>query len=274
MNVLKQRILTAIILAPLVLSAAVWLPPGGFALGALLVMLLGAWEWAGLAGLSFWGRVLYLALIGGCCVLLLWLSNVLPVWPLYLAVLLWIGMLGSVLSYPRSQHYWSACWCRMLLGVVFLVAAWTGLVQLKAWRHDGMLIILLMLIIWGADSGAYFVGRTWGKVKLAPRVSPGKTWEGVAGGILAALLISSPVALYMGLITPQTGAEWLWPLLSVVLIVAVSVVGDLTVSMVKRLRGVKDSGHLLPGHGGILDRIDSLIAGLPFYTLLLLQLRA
>mgnify|MGYP002713185323 CR=1 FL=1 len=271
---LKQRIITAVILAPLVLAGVIWLEPGTFAFFALLVILLGAWEWSDLTELSLPARVCYLAVIALLCGALLWFHDFSRIWLLYLAIPLWLGLFWCVIGYPATQKYWTARWRRGLLGAAILISAWVSLVQLKQLRSDGALIILLMLIIWSADIGAYFTGKAWGRVKLAPQVSPGKTWEGVLGGMLAALLVCWLAATQIDLLHPRVFSDWLWMALLALISAAVSVLGDLVESMIKRLRGVKDSGRLLPGHGGVLDRIDSLVAGLPFYTLLIMQIRA
>ena len=125
------------------------------------------------------------------------------------------------------------------------------------------MIIVLFSLVWGADSSAYFVGRRFGRYKLAPRVSPGKTWEGIGGAVLAGMLIGACAGWWCGL-EAETGA--LFVVLCVVT-VAISIVGDLTESLIKRHGGVKDSGSLLPGHGGLLDRVDSLTAAAPVYLL-------
>ncbi|MOA20303.1 Phosphatidate cytidylyltransferase [compost metagenome] len=122
-----------------------------------------------------------------------------------------------------------------------------------------------MVLVWAADIGAYFSGKTFGKRKLAPQVSPGKSWEGLIGGLLASLLITAGVGFYRG----WAGSEMVLALAGAALVVLISVVGDLTESMFKRQSGIKDSSNLLPGHGGVLDRIDSLTAAIPLFAVLL-----
>jgi phosphatidate cytidylyltransferase len=138
-------------------------------------------------------------------------------------------------------------------------------VLFKQWPEANWLILAVMVLVWGADIGAYFSGRRFGKRKLAPRVSPGKSWEGVFGGLLATLLICLLVGLYRGWST----LDLFLALAGTAVVVLVSVVGDLTESMFKRQSGVKDSSNLLPGHGGVLDRIDSLTAAIPLFAALL-----
>ena len=150
-----------------------------------------------------------------------------------------------------------------LLGFVIMLGAWLSLVVIQQ-REDGPLWLLwLFLLVWGADIGAYFAGRAFGRHKLAPQVSPGKTWEGVLGGISLAGIACGGILLAW-----QPGPEAM--LLGMFALIFVSVVGDLLVSVAKRATGVKDTGTLLPGHGGVMDRIDSIVAVLPFLAVVLL----
>ncbi len=173
----------------------------------------------------------------------------------------------SVISYPRSSALWrESALARTIAGLLVLVPAWAALVVLHS-RFDHGYFVLLAFIIWGADTGAYFAGRAFGKRKLAPNVSPGKSWEGVIGGLLVALL-AALVATYW--LTPLGGYPAFF--LLVLLTVFISVLGDLSESLFKRVMKLKDSGGILPGHGGVLDRIDSLTAAGPLFTLGLLWL--
>jgi phosphatidate cytidylyltransferase len=176
---------------------------------------------------------------------------------LILALLWWLLAFGAVLAFPRqfSRSFVAVA------GLVVLLPSWLLLSRLHGGPMLGPgLALTLLLIVWAADIGAYAFGRWLGRVKLAPAVSPGKTWEGVGGGLLSAALVGGLAALVLGL--PVGG------LVSVGIATAlVSVLGDLTTSMFKRNVGVKDSGHLLPGHGGVMDRIDSLTAAVPVFVL-------
>ena len=153
----------------------------------------------------------------------------------------------------------------MLIGLLILLPAWQGLVLLKQWPQANALIIAVMVLVWGADIGAYFSGKNFGKRKLAPKVSPGKSWEGLYGGLAASLLITLSVGLQQG----WSAVGLLLALAGAAVVVLISVVGDLTESMFKRQSGIKDSSNLLPGHGGVLDRIDSLTAAIPLFAALL-----
>ena len=262
---LKQRIITALVLLPFALGGFFLLDGGLFALFIGAVVSLGAWEWARLAGFTAQvQRVAYAALVA-VLLFALYLLPALAPWVLSLGVLWWALATLLVLGYPASSRYWVQVPVRLLIGLLILLPAWQGLVLFKQWPEANWLILAVMVLVWGADIGAYFSGRRFGKRKLAPRVSPGKSWEGVFGGLLATLLICLLVGLYRGWST----LDLFLALAGTAVVVLVSVVGDLTESMFKRQSGVKDSSNLLPGHGGVLDRIDSLTAAIPLFAALL-----
>ncbi|MFQ6572443.1 phosphatidate cytidylyltransferase [Pseudomonas sp. UM16] len=262
---LKQRIITALILLPIALGGFFLLDGGDFALFIGLVVTLGAWEWARLAGLvAQTVRVAYAAVVAGLLMLLYLMPDLAP-WVLGASVLWWGVATWLVLTYPRTSALWSSVACRLLIGLLILLPAWQGLVLLKHWPLGNWLIMAVMVLVWGADIGAYFSGRAFGKRKLASQVSPGKSWEGVYGGLALSLVITLVVGLSRG----WSVAELLLGLLGAAVVVLVSVVGDLTESMFKRRSGIKDSSNLLPGHGGVLDRIDSLTAAIPLFAVLL-----
>ncbi|WP_415899218.1 phosphatidate cytidylyltransferase [Neptuniibacter sp. QD48_11] len=261
---LKQRILTALVLAPLALLGVFALPLPSFLYFMDVVILLGAWEWANLSGYeSRIQRFMYVGLVASILASLHLFYTSIPI-ELILSVTLlgWVVALLWVVKYPKSSS-WSAGWKRALVGLVVLVPSWIAFVGLKGSENGEMLILLLFLLVWGADVGAYFSGKKFGRVKLAPNVSPGKTREGLYGGLVACAVIALGFALYNG-----------FEMLQVILLVAlatvtglISVLGDLFESMLKRHRGIKDSSQLLPGHGGVLDRIDSLTAASPLFVL-------
>lgn len=262
---LKQRIITALILLPVALAGFFLLEGRWFALFIGTVIALGAWEWARLAGLQAQKLRVAYALI--TVILMSWLYRfpMLAVPVLALGVLWWLVAIWAVLRYPASAEAWRAQPVQWLIGLLILLPAFQGLLLLKQWPLDNWLIVAVMVLVWVADIGAYFAGRAFGKRKLAPRVSPGKSWEGLVGGLVASLLVTVGVGIYRD----WNSDDLLLALLGAAVVVLISVVGDLTESMFKRQAGIKDSSNLLPGHGGVLDRIDSLTAAVPVFTVLL-----
>ena len=261
---LRQRVPTALVMLALVCLVLFALPPAATLVLILIAFLFGAWEWSAFVAPTRRGiRAAFVALIG-LGVLVAWQATAgrdgltallvaAGVW--WLVALLWItrgpGRAGPVLA--------------AVAGVAALVPTAVALGRLRGVDPQGAGVLLFSLaVIMAADVGAYFAGHRWGRLKLAARVSPGKTWEGVIGGLVASLLVAWGGAALFG-----------WPSSVIVPLAlgaaAFSVVGDLMESLLKRHSGLKDSGHLLPGHGGVLDRIDSLTAGVPVFTLGLLQ---
>lgn len=269
---LKTRIITALILAPIAIGGIFFLPPMGFALFTGAIITLGAWEWANMSGLiGQASRVAYAAAVA----LVLWLVYQPHSAVLWLAVVWWIVCLLLVRSYPSGSAGWSPVAVRMLMGLAVLVPAWVGLNVLRTGNfHFGgvdnnlLIILYVFCIVWVADIGAYFAGRAFGKAKLAPRVSPGKSWAGVWGGLAAVAVF----ALVVSQLADAGMEDTVLLVIASLVTGAVSVLGDLLESMLKRFRGIKDSSQLLPGHGGIMDRIDSLTAAIPVFALLISQL--
>ncbi|MBC3764888.1 phosphatidate cytidylyltransferase [Neptunicella marina] len=279
---LKQRIITALVLAPLALGAILFLPLKGFEVAIGFIVGLGAWEWAQLAGIQ--NRVakgLYSLLLVSICAFLSAYIPVEKIWyqgqlsPLYQYILTaaafwWLVSLLMILAYPKYSTIWrSNTFLRCLFGILTLIPTWVAIVSLRTYLYDmdtlfgASLIFYVLGIVWAADIGAFFIGIKFGKHKLRPNVSPGKTYEGLMGGVGASLAIIGFAALHY-----QVDPSRIWShLLIGALTVGVSALGDLNESMFKRCVGVKDSGNLLPGHGGILDRIDSLTAAFPIFAL-------
>ncbi|MBS0366573.1 MAG: phosphatidate cytidylyltransferase [Proteobacteria bacterium] len=256
---LRQRVLTAVIAAVALLLVLFCLPAVAMVAVVTALVLAGAWEWAGFAGLR--GLTARGAYVGAIALLLwaFWQGFAGPRLPLMLsaAVAWWLAALAWVAVAPRRVTPLSAA----LAGAAALVPAWLVLVYLRLRVPHGIQWLLFtLLLVWLADIGAYFAGHRFGRVRLAPQVSPGKTWEGVLG----AALITVPVAV--------AGGAWFGLPLRFFLplclaAVAFSIVGDLTESMLKRYAGLKDSGSLFPGHGGVMDRIDSITAAAPVLAL-------
>ncbi len=259
---LKQRIVTALILAPIVIAGIFLLSDLYFALFVGLFIVVGAWEFADICGLAPIHRVFYAGLMLPVLFGAYFLSSEMLLW---IGFFWWCVAFVLVISYPDGVKFWGNVWQRSCIGFLVLVPAWIGLIQLKTHEKSTFLILLLMFLIWGADVGAYFAGRAFGDRKLAPRVSPGKSWAGVYGGLGTAAVVALLAIWWEN--EMLTGSQWVLFFFLCIFIVVVSVLGDLTESMFKRHRGVKDSSGLLPGHGGILDRIDSLLAAGPVYAL-------
>lgn len=264
---LKQRIITALWLVPLALLGFFVLAGWPFTAFVALVVLLAAWEWAQLAGLRAQLQRCIFAAVTAAVFLLLALLPQFWHLALWLALGWWLAALVMVFTFPCSVRSWGGLWGSLLIGWLVLLPAGAGLLQLKTLTQGNALILSIMLLVWTADIGAYFSGKAFGKRKLAPRVSPGKSWAGLFGGLLASLLVALGCGLYFAL----PAASLSLYLIAAGLIVLFSVVGDLTESMFKRQAGIKDSSNLLPGHGGVMDRIDSLTAAVPLYALYLLQ---
>jgi len=287
---LVQRILTAVVLAAIVVLAIFELSATYFSLFIAVVTLAAAWEWLSLIDVDkLFSRILFLVAL------------ILPM----LGVHFWTVFLeiaGETLEWPEIKDYSDALewlvvapvlfWVmtmflirqtstqllsmefsprlKKFIGWLVLFSAWMFLSKLRAYYGSG-LVLYFLLLIWAADISAYFAGRKWGKDKLAPEISPGKTVQGMYGALASALLCGIALRIYYGLEPFSGEGANLVALMSVdivllsVLTVLISIYGDLFFSLVKRKKGVKDSGVILPGHGGILDRIDSVIAAAPFF---------
>lgn len=280
---LKHRIITALVLAPATIAAIFYLPLPYFSALMLAVMGIGAWEWGPLMGFSNKRRrlafVVITSILIGCLwysfpLLDMWLSTTelqpLIIYILWVAVAWWILSATLTFLYPRYSKFWSSHRSvRGVFGWLTLVPTWLAFIVLRSSEYQtdtyqgAQLIMFLFLMVWSADIGAYFVGKSFGKNKLLPNVSPGKTMEGFIGGVVVACVLVSVAGISM-----SWNAEQFYLVIPItVLITTVSVLGDLNESMFKRQAGIKDSGSILPGHGGILDRIDSLTATAPIYAL-------
>ncbi len=258
---LKERLLTALVAGSLLLAGLIFLNTLGVAVLLGAVTLLAAFEWSSLVrpgratGLAY---VAVTAIVGVA-------SLALPLVVIVAAALVWwTWAAGEVFVFrDRASPLWQPATLRWLAGLLVLVPAWRGCLALKTQdpSHPGLLIWLLAMV-WAADSVAYFAGRAFGRRKLAPLVSPGKTVEGALGGVAGAALIGAAGAWWLAL--PPLG-----PGDGVLLggaVAMLSIVGDLLESKAKRLAAVKDSGRWLPGHGGVLDRIDALTAAVPLFV--------
>jgi len=258
----SQRLITALILAPLVVWGVLALPTPAFAAVLATVLVLGAWEWSRLVPLPAVPLQLGYTLLAAVLFYAVWDSgwHLLSREPLLLAGVVW--WLLALIWLARVDWSRGRPLVKGLAAVPALLPAWTALVVLHGGWQGGRWVLYLLMMIWIADSAAYFSGRRFGRHKLAPAISPGKTWEGVAGALLACGLLAAAVSLAPA----WNGRQQLVFVLLSLVSVMISIIGDLFVSALKRQAGVKDSSHLIPGHGGVLDRIDSLLAAPPVFV--------
>ena len=267
----SPRVGTALVLMPLVLGVTIYGTHGLFAGLCALIVLAGIWEWAGLAGpwKTHWKvfMLVLTALFLAACY-----HNINSIATLFIvgsALAWWAVAPVLIMRQQDGRKFSPGLILHAGIGVTVLVPAWVAIVALHA-EYDlqgPVLVTCLFILIWSADTGAYYAGQRWGRNKLASHISPGKTWEGLYGALGCGLF----VAIICSLLLQTTLYKFILFLLICLLTITVSVIGDLTGSMMKRNGGVKDSGGLFPGHGGALDRIDSLTAAAPvFFTGVLL----
>ena len=260
---LIPRIITAIILIPLVLVAILWMPPLYFSLITGALILVGAWEWSLLVGLTKNSlRLLYVIFVA----LGILFSTHVYADILSIASFIWIWFAIAIINYQKNGlgAGFQLPVVRFFTGFIVLIATWLSIMILKTHPHLGAhWLILALFIIWGADIGAYFAGRLFGKHALCSRVSPKKTWEGFFGGAVLSVVIAVVGGLFLSL----SFKHYIYLLLLAFITFVFSVVGDLSVSLLKRMSGVKDSGKFFPGHGGMLDRLDSIAAATVVFVL-------
>jgi phosphatidate cytidylyltransferase len=272
---LRARLLTASVLLVL-LALLLFRAPASVWQGAVLAAgLVASWEWAGLARFPGASRLFYVLLTGALAGGLSWATAQESV--VWLKVLYALSTLFWILLVPLwLARQWRVESPAMLALTGWVVILPTGFALVSLRLAGPWTLLMFMAVVWLSDSAAYFVGRAWGRRKLAPAISPGKTWEGVAGAVVAVLLYAVVLGQWLapdqesatGQVIRALSTGWIPLLLA---LTALGVEGDLFESWIKRCAGVKDSGSLLPGHGGILDRIDALTATLPLVALLLLE---
>lgn len=279
---LRQRVMTAVVMLLVLYAGTAWLSPMWFAGFLSMIMLPALLEWAELMGLQRKrDKILWLLLFSMVLfpiTIVLALPGGVPSIPGVaivsgLAVLFWFAVFWIIRDYPNGQKHWQARWKIGVMGVACLVPTWLGLFYLKVLAPSGALVFILIGLVSIVDIGAYFSGRAWGRKKLALALSPKKSWAGFWGGLASCALLSSAILAWVHMhYQPLAINLWILLLLAAMLLAVFSVIGDLFESMLKRHRGIKDSGRLLPGHGGFLDRIDSLMAATPVYVLALVVL--
>lgn len=272
---LKQRIITALVLLAVLLPAVFAASSWPFAVLTLILIAAAGWEWARLNARAGESRLLPLvfggAVAAACAATLAGLGlEPPPIWCWWLASSIWVmggafALRGGPTAWPHASHA-----LRLVLGALALWAAWMAMVQAKAIGINFLLSVFCL--VWMADVAAYFGGRSFGRRKLAPSISPGKSWEGVWSGMVGVLILAF---VWVHVIEVQFTVDspslyqllarqgWLVSLLGLLVLSAMSVVGDLFESLIKRAVGAKDSSRLLPGHGGVLDRVDALLPVFP-----------
>jgi len=269
---LRQRLLTVAVVLPLLVASIFLLPNAGWAILMTIPTTLGALEWSKLAGYGRSSRTLFAAVVLSSCLLLV----VAAAGPKFSVLTMNLAMVLFVLAlqfWALAVPVWLYSKWRpshplilAVVGWIVLVPAWLAVVRLQ---QSAWLLLIVLGAVWIADTAAYFAGHRFGRNKLAPQISPGKTWEGVIGAYLAVLGYALVASLILQ--PSANGYDRLAALLFACVLTAFGIVGDLFESWIKRQAGAKDSGQLLPGHGGVLDRIDSLTAALPFAALVFIQ---
>jgi phosphatidate cytidylyltransferase len=268
---LKQRVLTALILIPVLVAALFYFPPGWVVVLFGVFIAAAAWEWTLLSGMrSIFSRATYvfcLLLLGGAAIYSVF-QQPSPIGTFLAAAgLWWLWALAELISRKDvNKGMFATTSGRVVGGFLVLIPPWVASIYLLAVdnEHPRLLLLFLLVLVWVADTVAYLAGSFFGRTKLAPHVSPGKTVEGVMGGVAAVVLLAWLCGTMIWKLEPGLLARWIG---LAVVTALFSVVGDLTESKLKRIAGAKDSGSLIPGHGGVLDRIDALTAATPVFLL-------
>jgi phosphatidate cytidylyltransferase len=279
-----KRLVTAAILLPLVIIAIIWLPAVPFVVISAALFILASWEWSRLAGWESWvSRIMFVLgfTLIEAAVLNPFTSAWITLFLYHLSLVYWPIVLLLVLTYPKTVSYWgNKRLLRSLMGYLAMAPCFFILTKFATEQFPREMLLLCLVFIWGADSGAYFAGKRWGKTPLIPDVSPKKTVEGLVGALLTgffivlvvfilseSLLVCTHGACKLSYLQFGSAQESFLMLMVIALwTILASVLGDLAISMFKRNVGVKDTGKLLPGHGGILDRIDSMLPALPVFV--------
>ena len=267
----KQRFATASVLALLFVSALVFFSTPAFVSFIILVVLIAGWEWSGLSRIeSVSGQLLFLL---GLLLFILLASDYVGIYSqfnqllsyqiCFSAMVLWAVIFLWLQGYPSSAILWSSRPVMLVLGLVLLTVTWVALASIISLENGRFLLLLAVAIIILADVGGYMAGKLFGRHKLAPTISPGKTWEGLLGGMVLQVLLVVILVLSFADINVLNLCLLVFP------VAICSVIGDLFESMLKRHRGIKDSSNLLPGHGGFLDRLDGVMAALPMFFVIL-----
>lgn len=267
----KQRVITSLILIPLAIGGLFCLDSFWFTVVLAVIGGLTVWEWTNMMHIKssplrvIIGTMFTAAVIGAAAYLSPIQKGMVNHLILSISIGWWVAVIGMVLTYPKSGMIWKQARLLKTLFILFILLPFiVGMVELQAMSPWWVMYVLCL--VWVSDTGAYLVGKQWGKHKLAPKVSPGKTWQGFGGAIFFSCLLPIGVLIFKPEFIPV--ATWHFFLISMITVI-VSVFGDLAESMFKREAGVKDSSQLIPGHGGVFDRIDSLTAAVPIFFMFL-----
>ncbi len=270
---LKQRLMTIVVLVPLLIIVLWIFPPLWFDIFAAVVMAGVAWEWCGLMKLKhILKRAAYIIVLGLCFVFCHFLT---PQWVLLIDLLIWLWAIAAVITYAKggTPLGFQCKTIQALAGLIIISCCWTAILLVRHVLGGANWLLFGLLLVWATDTGAYIAGRCWGKHKIIPRVSPNKTWEGLWGGFLLAWIVAVITAFSSHLNINASCYQLYIIFILCPITVLFTLYGDLFESMLKRLAHVKDSGSLLPGHGGILDRADSILAAIPIFALLSLFIK-
>lgn len=259
------RFISTIVLAPLIIWGILAISLPTFEIMTALIMLLVAWEWAGLIPIkTIYNKIVYLLLLLGFFGIIQFVQQ--PIYILLVGVLWWLVSIFLLVRYELYESKANQRILHSLYGLLAIIPCWVALNALRAEPNGAQLVLLFLLMLWSTDIGAYLVGSRFGKTRLSPKLSPKKSLEGAIGGLILMLLVAISGIIWFHIAPSQ----WISYLLAALALFIFSVIGDLFESLLKRKTGVKDSGKLIPGHGGILDRLDSMLAAAPVYTFALL----
>jgi phosphatidate cytidylyltransferase len=259
---LKQRIITALLLMVVILAIIFLAPIYLFVIIATIIILGAAWEWSMLAEYK---KPLYRLLYVLFIAIVLWGTWYAPIRLILMVNLIWWLIAAFLIfTYSKSTSIFAQnIYARPLMGVFTLAPFWLALIFIRSAENGAVILIFVFSLVWSADVGAYFSGKWWGKTKLIPKVSPNKTWQGLFGGILLTIIVAVIGCIVFNIYP----LDWLIVIVLAITVAIFSVIGDLFESMLKRQVKIKDTGNYLPGHGGLLDRMDSLTAAVPVFLL-------
>lgn len=266
---LLTRFLSILVLLPLVVSAIIFMPTNIIALVSLIFFIPCAIEWSKLIVCKKNILQVFFAfmivMIGFCC----WFFKVKTYYLILISLIWWFIALSTIFFYPKGKSIWKFIPVSFLVGCITIIPAWFAILYLHGNKSFGpKWLLYFCFIVWSADIGAYLFGKKWGKHRIAPNLSPGKTIEGVVGAFISVLLVTIIFKLILKVFFEVEYMKYSWfsIIIASLITTVFAIIGDLSESMFKRIRGIKDSGNLIPGHGGALDRLDSILAAAPVFV--------